>query len=116
MTIHDACLSIAGLRGDLASEALACLRAESVGSPAVGLRYHALVTAAMSTPDIWSAEERAAMLALVALGPGEPERRDQQINVRLTASERATLAAAATAAGETLTRYLVRAAMERAEG
>lgn len=113
ITITDACKQIASLRGDLAAEALACMKAASVGSPALNLRYHRLVTVAMETPDLWSTADRAAMLALVELDTGEPERRDRQVNIRLTASERATIAAAASAAGETMTGYIVRAAMER---
>lgn len=114
MTIQSACTRIASLRGEVAAEALACLKAAQVGSPATGLRYHALLTRAMETPDLWDDDERAAMMALLPDEPAEPERRTEQLNLRLTEREREVITGAAAAAGETMTQYLITAALARA--
>lgn len=108
MTIADACNLIASRCPELAREATACIMAVRADSPIVADRYLRLVHRAAGGN--WSADELASLMALVE--PSDPTRR-RSIQIRVTDEEYAGIAAAAEAAGLSISEHLRRRGMER---
>lgn len=104
MSMSDALRTIIAASPNAASEAIACLRAIAVHSPVVQQRYNRCAEIALADPQGQvTAEQRAQIAEHVAI---EEEETRTVISLRLTPSERAEIASAADAAGQTVSEYI----------
>ena len=105
MSMSDALRTIIAASPAAAGDAMDCLRAIAVKSPAVQARYDNTVRVALGDPAAQFTAEQRALLAQFA-GGGEPETRSIMHAVRLSPDERQRLEDAANAAGQTLSEYI----------
>jgi len=103
-TMSDALRTIIAASPDAASDAMDCLRAIAVHSPVVQQRYNRCAEIALADPQGHiTAEQRAQIAEHVAI---EEKETRAVISLRLTPSERAEIARAADAAGQSVSEYI----------
>lgn len=103
-TMSDALRMIITGSPAAARDAMDCLRAIAVRSPMVQQRYNNAVHVALGDPQAeFTAEQRAMIAEHLQIDDAETR---EVVSVRLTPSERAEIAHAADAAGQTVSEYM----------